>query len=399
MQYFSKRRALIFTSLTHFANDGNFLLFSILIVFFSKLPGVSIAFLGINAIIYNVLYGMISLPIGKFADRLNNDRFLLSLGIALEGLAAFFFGFGFIYTSYYVIFIILGSVALGSGQAFYHPIGASVLSFVYESRDLGKILGINGAFGSLGRALMPSVITFLLLFFGGFKGMEVIAVYVWILSMIIYFGMSGFTRPFKKRNKIRNRDSLPKNIKRKIYLALIPIFLKGAFIMGTVTFIAEYIDKITGSTAFTGIILTISFIPAILGQPLFGYITTIKGGRFTIALTSILSFLAFLLFLATRNIIILTFAYAVLAFLLFTGFSVLLDYTYQLVPKEYYSTAYSLVWGIGNILGGASGIALMTYFLTFTNIIIGMYYMAILFFISLILLPLLPKSRKNRLAT
>ena len=117
MQYFSKRRALLFTSLTHFANDGNFLLFSILIVFFSKLPGVSIAFLGINAIIYNVLYGMISLPIGKFADRLNNDRFLLSLGIALEGLAAFFFGFGFIYTSYYVIFIILGSVALGSGQA------------------------------------------------------------------------------------------------------------------------------------------------------------------------------------------------------------------------------------------------------------------------------------------
>ena len=93
MQYFSRKRALLFTSLTHFANDGNFLLFSILIVFFAKLPGASIAFLGANAIIYNILYGVISLPVGKFADRLNNDRFLLASGIALEGLAAFFFGF------------------------------------------------------------------------------------------------------------------------------------------------------------------------------------------------------------------------------------------------------------------------------------------------------------------
>ena len=399
MQSFSRKRALLFTSLTHFANDGNFLLFSILIVFFSKLPGVSIAFLGVNAILYNVLYGVISLPIGEFSDRLNNDRLLLAFGIALEGLTAFFFGLGFIYTGYYIIFVVLGSVALGSGQAFYHPIGASVLSFVYESKDLGKILGINGAFGSLGRALMPSMITFLLLFFGSFRGMEVIAVYVWILSMIIYFGMSGFTRPYKKHKKIKKKKYLPEGIKRSLYSALVPIFLKGAFIMGTVTFIAEYLDKITGSVAFTGIILTISFIPAILGQPIFGYITTIKGGRFTITLTSVFSLLAFILFLATTNVVIITFAYAVLAFLIFTGFSVLLDYTYQLVPKEYYSTAYGLVWGAGNILGGAFGIALMTYFLTFTNIIIAMYYMAGLLLISIIFLPLLPRPRKSRLLT
>ncbi len=109
--------------------------------------------------------------------------------------------------------------------------------------------------------------------------------------------------------------------------------------------------------------------------------------------------MAFLLFLSTGNIIILTFAYAVLAFLIFTGFSVLLDYTYQLVPKEYYSTAYSLVWGIGNILGGAFGIALMTYFLTFTSIVTSMYYMAIVLFISMLFLPLLPSPKKSKLIT
>ena len=77
----------------------------------------------------------------------------------------------------------------------------------------------------------------------------------------------------------------------------------------------------------------------------------------------------------------------------------LLDYTYQLVPKEYYSTAYSLVWGIGNILGGAFGIALMTYFLTFTSIVIAMYYMVIVLFISIVFLPMLPKTGKSKLVT
>ncbi len=393
---FSSRRVLAFTSLAHFANDGNFLLFSILIVYFSKIPGVSLTFLGINAILYNVLYGIVSLPIGKIADKLNNDKFLLFLGIALEGLAAFFFGFGLLYTKDYLYFVILGSFALGTGQAFYHPIGASMLSFSYKSKDLGTILGINGGFGSLGRALIPSFITFLILLFGDFRGLEFLSIYTWILAIIIFFGVAGFKRPYKKvKNEVKTKvkNKLPKDLLNKLTKANITIFLKGAFLMGTVTFIAEYFDKVTGSLELTGIILTVSFLPAILGQPFFGYIASRKGGRFTISITSIFSLFVFVGFLLVHNIILLTFLYAILAFLLFNGFSVLLDYAYQLVPEEYYSRAYSFIWGVGNVLGGAFGIALITYFLTFTNIVNAMYYMAGVLLLSILFLPLLPKSK------
>ena len=393
-KYFSSKRSLAFTSLAHFANDGNFLLFSILIVYFSKIQGISLTFLGVNAILYNVLYGVVSPFIGRLADKLNNDKLLLFAGISLEGFAAFLFGFGLLYTKYYLLFVVLGSISLGSGQAFYHPIGASVLSFTYKSKKLGTILGINGGFGSLGRALVPSFITFLILTFGEFKGLEFLSVYTWILAIIIFFGLKGFKRPYKKSNEIKVNGSIPKNILNKLLKVTIPIFLKGAFLMGTVTFIADYLDRITGSVELTGIILTISFIPAIFGQPFFGYLTTKIGGKYIISITSILSLFVFIGFLLTKNIVILTSLYAAIAFLLFNGFSVLLDYAYQLVPKEYYSIAYSFIWGIGNILGGAFGIALMTYFLTFTNVVNAMYYMVVVLLFSIILLPLLPSRKK-----
>ncbi len=394
---FSPKKALFFTSLAHFTNDGNFLLFSLLIVYFSKIPYISITFLGITAIIYNIIYGLVSLPIGKIADKLNKDSFLITLGLFLEGLSAFLFGLVFIFPHSYLVLIIIAAFSLGSGQAFYHPLGASVLSFTHKDEKLGTALGINGAAGSTGRALLPSIITFLILGFGGFGGLGIITVYIWILSIIVYFGLRGFKRVYnnpKKNKKLK----VSSEIKSKLYRVVIPVFLKGMFLMGTVTFVAKYLDSIFNSITLTGIILTISFIPAILGQPFFGYFTAKKGGRYIISLTSLLSFIVFGVFLLTKNIYVITASYAVLAFLLFNGFSVLLDYTYQIVPQSYYSYSYSVVWGLGNILGGASGIGLMTLFLYFTNIYNAMVYMLILLFISLFSLPLLPNYIKGKTA-
>lgn len=397
-EHFYKERALLFTSLAHFANDGNFLLFSILIIYFSRIPDISIVFLGVTAIIYNVIYGAVSLPIGRIADAIDKDAFLIALGIALEGASAALFGLVFLFPSSYILLILLGALSLGAGQAFYHPLGASILSFTYKNEKLGTALGINGSIGSVGRALLPSVITFLLLGFGMTDGLEYLAVYVWVLAIAIYFGLRRFRRVYTKPKSMKKKKKTPMSVKRKLYRVVFPIFLKGAFLMGTVTFIAKYLYYVTGSAESTGLILTASFIPAIIGQPFFGYLTAKKGGRYIISLTSILSFFAFSLFLLTKNIIILTAAYALLAFFMFNGFSVLLDYTYQLVSEDYYSTAYSFVWGVGNILGGAAGIGLMTFFLTFANIATSMVYMLAVLFLSIMVLPLLPKETKRKTA-
>ena len=378
--------------MAHFANDGNFLLFSILIVYFSKLPDVSLAFLGVNAIIYNVLYGAISLPIGRIADRINRDAALITLGIGLEAAAASIFGVVFLYPGAYLPLVLLGSVALGAGQAFYHPLGATVLSFSYKKDKLGTFLGINGGAGSVGRALVPSLITFFIIELGTFAGVEVLAVYTWILALAVYFGLRGFRRIYKEPIVKHAKIPTPKEVRSTLYRVVAPVFVKGAFLMGSVTFVAAYLDHITGSAELTGVILTLSFIPAIAGQPFFGYMTSKKGGKYTISLTSVITLFAFLAFLSTSNIILLTLLYAIIAFVLFNGFSVLLDYTYQLVPQKYYSRAYGMVWGVGNILGGAFGVGLMTFFLTFTTITISMYYMAAVLVVSILFIPLLPRE-------
>ena len=60
----------------HFSNDGNFLLFPVLITYYSLIPGISLILLGAIAIIYNALSGLLSTPIGRFADRTDRDAFL-----------------------------------------------------------------------------------------------------------------------------------------------------------------------------------------------------------------------------------------------------------------------------------------------------------------------------------
>ncbi len=393
---FDKVKALVFTSLAHFTNDGNFLLFSLLVVYFYNFNGVSLVFLGALATIYNVIYGILSLPLGKMADRRDSDSLLLLIGLGLEGSAAALFGLAFLLRWASEAFIVLGIIALGAGQAFYHPIGASILSFSFDKKKLGAALGINGSMGSIGRALAPSLITFLVLYLGTSIGLETFSVYTWVLALVVYFGLRDFHRTYKKteRKKLNAAYKMPKALLKKLCLVSAPVFFRSAFLIGTVTFAAEYLYHVTASAELTGIILSISFILPIIGQPIFGYLTSIIGGKQIVSVTTVVSLFAFAAFLMTDNTIVMTVAYSAVTFLLFNGFSVFLDYSYQLVPPRYYSTSYSFVWGIGNTLGGAAGLALITYLLTFNGITIAMYYMIVPLAVSIILLPLLPKDTK-----
>ena len=99
---------------------------------------------------------------------------------------------------------------------------------------------------------------------------------------------------------------MPKKVSHNVKMVIINLFFKGAFMAGTITFISKYIFDITKSAYLTGIILTISLIPAVLGQPVFGYLTTKRGGKFTVGITSVFTFIFFVIFLSTKNVLLLT---------------------------------------------------------------------------------------------
>ncbi len=404
-------KSLAFTSMAHLVNDGNFLLYPILITFYSVLPNVHLVALGIMAVIYYVLSGILSAPIGVIADKYDIDSILVSFGIGIQALAMMLFALPFLYPAYIYWLLISAAVLLGIGQAFYHPLGASVIYHTYGSARAPPAMGVNGGLGSVGRAAMPIVIVALIDLIGGFRGLSIIAFYTIVSASVIYAGLRFFKRRDYRTSTDEAEDKIVVGEKKgmQIYWGMIVtitvvIFLRSMFNIAIVTFIPTYIDNLVGSSALMGTVLTLAFIPPIFGQVWFGQLTTKRGGKFTVGVSTALSaFIFFLLLLFSGPIASMGLVYAVsfigvmyalYAFLTFSGFPILLGYVGQIVPKTLSTTANAMVWGVGQTVGGGAGIAVISLMLLRFPLSEGMWVMLIFAAISSAMIPLLP-SKKN----
>ncbi|MQL55494.1 MFS transporter [Acidianus ambivalens] len=381
-------RILIITSLAHFNNDGTFLIFPLLIVYYSTVDRISLVILGAMSIIYTLLSGLLSPLIGDFADKHNIDSALMSLGIFLEGAAIGLFGISFMFPS--IALIALGSTLLGIGQAFYHPIGGAILSRTF-GKEAGRALGINGSLGSLGRSLMPSIVTFLILGLGEITGLLTVSAYMVLSAMIIFVGLK-----FYKRESIdvrKSKEKLEKVFYKFLLILGSIVFIRSMFITGTTTFVGEFVYDVYHSKELAGIFLTIGFLGSVLGQPAFGWLTERKGGRYAFIVSSLLTIVTFIGFLVfAENLIISLSFYTIFTFSAFSSFPVLLGYVSQTFPKNFYTVANSYIWGIGVTVGGAAGNALITALLGLRYTILSSFYVMLgLAIFSAILMPLIPK--------
>lgn len=409
-------KSLTFTSMAHLVNDGNFLLYPILITFYSLLPNVHLVALGIMAVIYYVLSGMLSAPIGVIADKHDMDSFLLSFGIGIQAAAMMLFALPFLYPSYIYWMLISAAVLLGVGQAFYHPLGASVIYHTYGSDKAPPAMGINGGFGSAGRAAMPIVIVGLITVIGGFGGLSVITFYTIVAAILIYSGLRFFKRKDYRTRTDEAQDKIVVGEKKgmQIYWGMIVtitvvIFLRSMFNIAVVMFIPTYIDNIVGSSTIMGTVLTLAFIPPIFGQVWFGKLTTKRGGKFTVGISTALSAVMFFILLLFAGdvsshglfygITFIGIMYGLYAFLTFSGFPILLGYVGQIVPKTLSTTANAMVWGVGQTVGGGVGIALLSLMLLRVSLTEGMWIMLIFSVVATAMIPMLPskKSVENRL--
>ena len=396
-------RALAFTSLGHFSNDFTTLLFSVLIIYYNKDFGLGLALLGVIAIAYNVISGFLSTSIGRFADRTRTHRILMAMGIVILGLSMVLFAVSFVSGTYIIPAIFAAAILLGIGESFYHPLGASILNRVYSKKS-ASALGINGSFGSVGRSLLPIVLIPLILVVGKFYALLILGAYAMLAGGAIFIGL-GFLKAEEARKADTARKAYNNKVALKRYspmlIALVSmVFIRSMFLSGTITYISEYLLVQTGSEILVGYVLTLSFITAILGQPIFGKLTDIYGGKATIGITTVFSAFFFLLFmLSGSHIVLITIFYALFIFLSFTGFPVLLGYVNQIVPKDIATTAHGMVWGIGNTLGGAAGIAVMSLLLYLgVSLTETMWVMLIFGVASALFIPLIPgKDRKRAL--
>ena len=368
-------KALSFTSLAHFANDGTALLYPILITFYESLPGVNYAYLGSIAIVYNLISGTLSTPIGRYADRTGRYGGLLSVGIALLGIASMIMALPFLFPTNILPFLLVGAVFMGAGQAFYHPLGATVLRNSYGI-DAPKAMGINGSFGSLGRAVMPTTVGFIMLFFGEFTGLMVYSAYSFIMALILYLGLSEVRvrkqvsrAPAPAKAKTTPVKLFGSSFMPFLYILTLTVFIRSLFLSGTSTFIPAFLSSEYDSKAIALTILLLSYLMPVVGQPFFGILTTRKGGKFTVVVTNVLSVAFFGFFLISGvNLIFTILSFGFFTFFAYSGFPVLLGYVGQVVPKDALGRSNSIVWGVGQTIGGALGAAVISAFTIFVSL-------------------------------
>jgi MFS family permease len=143
--------------------------------------GLSATAMGVLLSAFLLSYALSQLPAGLLVDRMG-ARSLLGAGLALWSLAQGAAGFVTGYAQFFA-----ARVALGVGESPLFPGGARVISNWFNVRDRGLPTGILIASPSLGTALAPPVLTWLMLAYGwrtmfivmGAIGLAVAA--VWLL--------------------------------------------------------------------------------------------------------------------------------------------------------------------------------------------------------------------------
>lgn len=387
--------------MAHFANDGTALLFPVLITYLVKLPGVPLSYLTVMVVIYNLISGSLSTPIGRLADSTGAYGKLISIGIAILGVSSLIFTLPFIFVHNALEFVLLGAAFLGAGQAFYHPLGAAILRTTFERTGSPRAMGFNGSFGSLGRAIVPAVLVFLITFIGEVNGLMIYAAYSFSMSIAIYLGLRQFevTRRVRRvpgKGKHDETTSAVKAILPFIYVLTATVFVRSLFLAGTSTLLPTFLDQMYQSHTKMATIILIAYLLPVVSQPLFGSLTAKRGGRYTIVITFILSTAFFGFFLLFSHMIVETVIFlGLFAFAAYSGFPVFLGYVGQIVPSEATGSFNAMVWGLGGTIGGAIGAGTVSLFL-FYNFTTSqtIHIMFIFGIVSLIFLPLLP-SRKR----
>lgn len=398
----NRLRSLAFTSLGHFTNDGTALLYPVLITFYTQIPGIQIAALGGMAVVYNLISGLLSTPIGRFADNTGKYGVLLSMGAAILGLASLILSLPFVFPQYTIPIILAGAAVLGTGQAFYHPLGAAILRNTFNRGGAPKAMGVNGSFGSLGRAIMPPAVGFIMILFGDMEGLVTYAAFSFAMSLVLYFGLRTIKIEVKPRpNGPVTADSREKDrMERKkympfVYILTAAVFVRALFLTGTSTFMPTYLTDQFGSKNLALLIIFVAYLLPVFGQPMFGSLTSKRGGKFTVVFTFVFSTLFFGIFLISGSSVTLTSIFlALFAGTAYSGFPVLLGFVGQVVPQERIGMSNAMVWGIGQTIGGAVGAGIVSLFALFVSIPESIALMFLFGVVALVFIPFLPSKAK-----
>ena len=119
-----------------------------------------------------------------------------------------------------------------------------------------------------------------------------------------------------------------------------------------------YFNSILNNSNLVTEAISAAFLAPVVGQILFGYLTSAWGGKSVVTITSVFAVLSMILLMLTTNFYLMVILLTLFAFFVFSIFPILIEYVKELTPESVSASSNSLVWGVGNTIGGAVGIGL-----------------------------------------
>ena len=395
----TKRVTLSLTSSAHFINDGNVIILPIVYAFLASQFGFSNFIVGLLGAIFFAVSALASPVVSHLADRSERPLRLMGLGIFIWVIGLDFFGISIAYLNHNIYLIFLSVFLCGFASAFYHPLGGTAVSEAYGG-NAGKALGINGSFGSIGRALYPTLTLLLFDFLGQstvnmFETIAIISFISFIDAIPALFSDFPADEPAPKAEKINNNNNNNHTTNSIIYIIIlltVITIIRSLFTQGVGNFLPILlVDQGYDYNSTLGFILTVTLAPAVLGQPFFGYLSDKYDRRYLFGLSNIGSAISFYLFLTIPSLIwLISFG-----FFTYSLFPLTISLIGDVVPKKSSNLSSGIVWGIGASGGGALGPLVVGILTEFMSLSSSLKVITVLGFLSGFLVVLIPKTQKR----
>jgi FSR family fosmidomycin resistance protein-like MFS transporter len=355
-----KLKALVFTSIGHFTNDGVTSFLPVIVDLLASLRGATPPEVLVLLSLFYFVSAVSSILVGMRADATGTPGALMSVGIAClgSGLAGFGLVLAFSAPADLFALALVCDLAMGVGSSFYHPLGGSILQSAFSHGETGRALGMNGALGSTGRAVYPSLFFLLaasLAYPGSlwlFGGVEV------CFALIIWVGLRN--AEVRRRGGDARRPSLRRALSKPMVILLVVAFTMEAAFAGVTSYTPIFLTTQRGFGIGTllGAAVSAMYAPAIPGQPFFGFLADRLDRRVVVAISGVGaggSILGYVLAGGIEGIALLV----LFGFFSFTAFPLLLSLASNYTSEGSRSLGNSLIWGLGVTAGNSLGPAIV----------------------------------------
>ena len=398
----SKARALGFTSVGHFVNDGSVLLLPLIVDVLGKLYKASFVEVSVLLSLFYLTSGASSVLVGRRADRTGETGKLMAAGIGFlgTGLIGFYASMVYLGGAYLFVAALACDLAMGFGSSFYHPLGGSILQWSFWRESAGRALGLNGGMGSVGRAIYPTLYVVAAAAFTvpgsmGFFGLVGIGA-----AMLIWTGLgpAKVSRPSGAAQGQSVRGALT----GPMIILVVVSFVRSAALGGVAAYIPTFLTQQRGFGlgAPLGLAMTLLYASAIVGQPIFGRLVDRFDGRLVLAISAVgaaASMVGYVNTVGLWSVALLS----LFGFFAYTGFPLLMSLAAAYGKENGSTLSNSLVWGLGATGGNAMGPLLINLILldSYGRLGLAFEWMAALAVASAVGTYLIPKPAVRKAAS